>query len=103
MTESKAITKTKNPSRISAGKKLAEWNKMNKQKILEKTDTQDVEKTPTPQDDSKESIRDFSIAGVGIISILAIGILIYYYKATSSTERKIEKEKKNEDNIFIMK
>ena len=103
MTEPKNITKPKDPTRIAAGKKLADWNKTNKQKILDKTDVQDAEKSPTLQDDSsKESIRDdFSIVGVvGII--LAIGILIYY-KTSSPTELKIEKEKKNEDNIFIMK
>ena len=102
MTESTNITKTKDPSRIAAGKKLVEWNKRNKQKILEKTDAlRDAETPLTPQDDSsKESTRDFSIAGVGIISILAIGVLVYYFH--TPTEKKIAK-KENEDDIFKMK
>lgn len=72
--------KTKNPKRVEQGRKLAEWNKINKKKLS--TKTSDSSSTPSPiinekpaQEKEKPLLENYWVLG-GVIVV--IGVVMYF-------------------------
>ena len=115
--EIKQITKVKNPGRQKAGHKLVEWNRKNKDD-LQKNQKQEPIKSQSSVDPSEISTskspssvepseisaikcrsNDTYMIGVGILSILAIGLLVYFKMPSKSAEASI-KEKPIQQKII---
>ena len=104
--EIKQVTKVKNPGRQKSGYKLVEWNRKNKED-LQKNQKQEpinsqssVEPSEISTIKSQSSVEPSEISavkcrsndtymiGVGILSILAIGLLVYFKTAEASIKEK---------------
>ena len=120
--EIKQVTKVKNEGRQKAGHKLVEWNRKNKED-LKKNQKQE----PTQDDSSVESSEistvksseistiksvepseistikwqsnDTYMIGVGILSIIAIALLVYF-KMPSKSESSIKEKKPIQQKII---
>ena len=66
--------KTKNPKRVEQGKRLAEWNKKNKQKLLTKVSEQ-IE--PPIETSSQKNINYWFLGGTVVVGGLVIGVLYF--------------------------
>ena len=108
--EIKQVTKVKNPGRQKSGYKLVEWNRKNKED-LQKNQKQEpinsqssVDKSPSSIETSEISTikcqsKDTYMIGVGSLSILAIGLLVYFKMPSKSAEASI-KEKPIQQKII---
>ena len=103
------VTKVKNPGRIQAGKRLVEWNRKNKENL-----TKNLKQEPDQDSSSQNQVNlststsavksyDAHMYGVGILTILAIGCIVLYYKypRSSAEKNKVQKSTRNDD-IFKM-
>ena len=112
--EKKQVTKVKNPGRQKSGYNLVEWNRKNKED-LQKNQKQEPIKSQSSVEPSEISTiksqssvelsetikcqsKDTYMIGVGILSILAIGLLVYF-KMPSKSETSI-KEKPIQQKII---
>ena len=106
-TNPSTVTKTKNPGRIAAGKKLVEHNKQNKvQKQNIKKKTEEKESTSVTLSEPKETSSDakssyitYVIFGVGIAAAVAAKYLYKIYKPNHTCPPRAEpaKAKKAEE------
>ena len=106
-TNPSTVTKTKNPGREAAGKKLVEHNKRNKvQKQNINKQTEQNTKTPVTLSERKETSSDeksscinYVIFGVGVAVVAAAGYLYKTYKQKHTCPRREEpvKAKKAEE------
>ena len=113
--EIKQVTKVKNPGRQKSGYKLVEWNRKNKED-LQKNQKQEPIKSQSsvepseistitsqssvePSETIKCQSKDTYMIGVGILSILAIGLLVYFKMPSKSAEASI-KEKPIQQKII---
>ena len=114
--EIKQVTKVKNPCRQKSGYKLVEWNRKNKED-LQKNQQEPINsqssvepseistiKSPSSVEPSEISAvkcrsNDTYMIGVGILSILAIGLLVYFKMPSKTAEASI-KEKPIQQKII---
>ena len=115
--EIKQVTKVKNPGRQKSGYKLVEWNRKNKEDLQKNQKQEPINsqssvepseistiKSPSSVEPSEISAvkcrsNDTYMIGVGILSILAIGLLVYFKMPSKSTEASI-KEKPIQQKII---
>ena len=97
MTETtKQVTKEKNPGRVKAGHKLREWNLKNKEDLLKNQKQEPTTETLSEISTSKSSEINTSksqpksygvhMIGVGILSVLAIALLVYFKMSEKTAE-----------------
>ena len=114
--EIKQVTKVKNPGRQKSGYKLVEWNRKNKEDLQKNQKQEPINsqssvepseistiKSPSSVEPSEISAvkcrsNDTYMIGVGILSILAIGLLVYF-KMPKTAEASI-KEKPIQQKII---
>ena len=114
--EIKQVTKVKNPGRQKSGYKLVEWNRKNKENLQKNQKQEPINsqssvepseistiKSPSSVEPSEISAvkcrsNDTYMIGVGILSIVAIGLLVYF-KMPSKSEASI-KEKPIQQKII---
>ena len=106
----------KNPGRQKSGYKLVEWNRKNKedlqknqkqepinsQSIVEPSEISTI-KSPSsvePSETIKCRSNDTYMIGVGILSILAIGLLVYFKMPSKSKTETSIKEKPIQQKII---
>ena len=105
--EIKKVTKEKNPNRVAAGKKSYETHMIKvKEDILTGSTSNTTSNTPsvTPSDTSNATSNTSNVStsksyvahmySVGILSILAVGLCVFYY--SSDIRRVIKREKKKD-------
>ena len=115
--EIKQVTKVKNPGRQKSGYKLVEWNRKNKEDLQKNQKQEPINsqssvepseistiKSPSSVEPSEISAvkcrsNDTYMIGVGILSILAIGLLVYFKMPSKSAEASI-KEKPIQQKII---
>ena len=123
--EIKQVTKVKNEGRQKAGHKLVEWNRKNKEDLkknqkqeptqddssVESSEISTVKSSEISTIKSQSSVEpseistikwqsnDTYIIGVGILSIIAIGLLVYF-KMPSKSESSINKKKPIQQKII---
>ena len=109
--EIKQVTKVKNPGRQKSGYKLVEWNRKNKEDLQKNQKQEPINsqssvepseistiKSPSSVEPSEISAvkcrsNDTYMIGVGILSILAIGLLVYFKMPSKSKTETSIKEK----------
>ena len=107
----KQVTKVKNPGRQKSGYKLVEWNRKNKENLQKNQKQEPINsqssvepseistiKSPSSVEPSEISAvkcrsNDTYMIGVGILSILAIGLLVYFKMPSKSKTETSIKEK----------
>ena len=107
----KQVTKVKNPGRQKSGYKLFEWNRKNKEDLQKNQKQEPINsqssvepseistiKSPSSVEPSEISAvkcrsNDTYMIGVGILSILAIGLLVYFKMPSKSKTETSIKEK----------
>ena len=93
------VTKLKNEGRVAAGKRLAEWNRKNKENLLK-----NKEKVESSDDSSASSVQQEPtsqtiIYGSGVFVIFAvIGVALYIYHGKKSAPTTTSAE----PDIFCM-
>ena len=115
--EIKQVTKVKNPGRQKSGYKLVEWNRKNKEDLQKNQKQEPINsqssvepseistiKSPSSVEPSEISAvkcrsNDTYMIGVGILSILVIGLLVYFKMPSKSTDASI-KEKPIQQKII---
>ena len=115
--EIKQVTKVKNPGRQKSGYKLVEWNRKNKEDLQKNQKQEPINsqssvepseistiKSPSSVEPSEISAvkcrsNDTYMIGVGILSILAIGLLVYFKMPSKTAETSI-KEKPIQQKII---
>ena len=115
--EIKQVTKVKNPGRQKSGYKLVEWNRKNKEDLQKNPKQEPINsqssvepseistiKSPSSVEPSEISAvkcrsNDTYMIGVGILSILAIGLLVYFKMPSKTAEASI-KEKPIQQKII---
>ena len=115
--EIKQVTKVKNPGRQKSGYKLVEWNRKNKEDLQKNQKQEPINsqssvepseistiKSPSSVEPSEISAvkcrsNDTYMIGVGILSIVAIGLLVYFKMPSKSAEASI-KEKPIQQKII---
>ena len=105
----KKVTKEKNPNRVAAGKKSYETHMIKvKEDILtnsSNTTSNTTSNTPSDTSNTPSATRNTSnvstsksyvahMYGVGILTVLAIGLCVFYY--SSDIKRVIKREKKKD-------
>ena len=113
----KQVTKVKNPGRQKSGYKLVEWNRKNKENLQKNQKQEPINsqssvepseistiKSPSSVEPSEISAvkcqsNDTYMIGVGILSILAIGLLVYFKMPSKTAEASI-KEKPIQQKII---
>ena len=114
--EIKQVTKEKHPGRQKSGYKLVEWNCKNKEDLLknQKQETSGVESIEISSTKSQSSVEPSVIStimsqsqdrykiGVGILSILAIGLLVYFKMPSKSAESSIKEKPIQQKSIRKM-
>ena len=108
--EIKQVTKVKNPGRQKSGYKLVEWNRKNKEDLQKNQKQEPINsqssvepseistiKSPSSVEPSEISAvkcrsNDTYMIGVGILSIVAIGLLVYFMPSKSKTETSIKEK-----------
>ena len=108
--EIKQVTKVKNEGRQKAGHKLVEWNRKNKED-LKKNQKQEPIKSQSSEISTIKSVEPSEIStikwqsndtymiGVGILSIIAIALLVYF-KMPSKSESSIKEKKPIQQKII---
>ena len=109
--EIKQVTKVKNPGRQKSGYKLVEWNRKNKEDLQKNQKQEPINsqssvepseistiKSPSSVEPSEISAvkcrsNDTYMIGVGILSIVAIGLLVYFKMPSKSKTETSIKEK----------
>ena len=115
--EIKQVTKVKNPGRQKSGYKLVEWNRknmdnlqknqkqepINSQSSVEPSEISTIKSQSSVEPSEISAIKylsnDTYMIGVGILSILAIGLLVYFKMPSKSAEASI-KEKPIQQKII---
>ena len=113
--EIKQVTKVKNPGRQKSGYKLVEWNRKNKDNLQKNQKQEPInsqssvepseistiksQSSVEPSETIKCQSKDTYMIGVGILSILAIGLLVYFKMPSKSAEASI-KEKPIQQKII---
>ena len=116
--EIKQVTKVKNPGRQKSGYKLVEWNRKNKDDLQKNQKQEPINsqssvepseistiKSPSSVEPSEISAvkcrsNDTYMIGVGILSILAIGLLVYFKMPSKSKTESSIKEKPIKQKII---
>ena len=116
--EIKQVTKVKNPGRQKSGYKLVEWNRKNKEDLQKNQKQEPINsqssvepseistiKSPSSVEPSEISAvkcrsNDTYMIGVGILSILAIGLLVYFKMPSKSKTETSIKEKPIKQKII---
>ena len=116
--EIKQVTKVKNPGRQKSGYKLVEWNRKNKDDLQKNQKQEPINsqssvepseistiKSPSSVEPSEISAvkcrsNDTYMIGVGILSILAIGLLVYFKMPSESKTETSIKEKPIQQKII---
>ena len=116
--EIKQVTKVKNPGRKKSGYKLVEWNRKNKDDLQKNQKQEPINsqssvepseistiKSPSSVEPSEISAvkcrsNDTYMIGVGILSILAIGLLVYFKMPSKSKTESSIKEKPIKQKII---
>ena len=94
---SEQVTRPKNEGRVAAGKRLAEWNRKNKENLL-KNEGQ-VESSDNPSAQELQSQTSTFVYGSGALAVLAvIGVALYLYH-----EKKPVPTPAPEPDIFCMR
>ena len=104
-TNPSTVTKTKNPGRIAAGKKLVEHNKQNKdrkQNIKKKTEEKEstsvtLSEPKETSSDAKSSYITYVLFGVGIAAAVAAKIYLYKIYKPNPPRAEPVKAKKAEE------
>ena len=112
----KQVTKVKNPGRQKSGYKLVEWNRKNKEDLQKNQKQEPINsqssvepseistiKSPSsvePSETIKCRSNDTYMIGVGILSILAIGLLVYFKMPSKSKTETSIKEKPIQQKII---
>ena len=93
MTETtKQVTKEKNPGRVAAGHKLKEWNLKNKEDLRKNQKQEPTSEISTSKSSeintSKSQPKSYGVhmIGVGILSVLAIALLVYFKMSEKTAE-----------------
>ena len=104
------VTKVKNPGRIASGKKLAEWNRQNKENLIK--NKEQVSASDKSSDKSSEQIPTGHTITLYTFIILAVGSIaaLYLYKSRSVNRRlpltpepKIVERVSRGDDFFKMR
>ena len=75
---SEQVTKPKNEGRVAAGKRLAEWNRKNKENLLK--NKEQVESSDNSSAQEPQSQTSTVVYGSGALAVLAvIGVALYLY------------------------
>ena len=113
----KTVKKEKNPNRVAAGKRLAEYNRKQKEKLLQSIKPHEPKEpagspasfTPSESTSSSESNSFNSMIFIGIgIAVFGLAVAKFYNsrkKSTSPTEiqdTKVKPESDTQNNIFDM-
>lgn len=74
------VTKPKNPKRVEAGKKLAEYNRRKKEKL--KHQERQVLEPHTPTVHSNVPVNYYPLVGVTVVALGLIAVLLYRTKTS---------------------
>ena len=92
----KKVTKEKNPNKVAAGKKSYETHMIKLKEDILRGSTSNAtpsttNATPSTTNATPNTTKSYVVHmyGVGILSILAVGLCIFYY----SSDKKVEKKK----------
>ena len=103
MTNPSTVTKTKSSGRVAAGKRLAEFNKLNKvqkQKMKKGTDQETKTMTAPPQKETSsntnKSYINYVVFGGGLAA-LVVGA--YFYKQKKCPQKKEPVKAEKEESI----
>ena len=86
----KQVTKTKSEGRVSSGKRLAEWNRKNKEDLLKNKGQVDTGGDQVP-DQVPASHQGWM--GIGALVLIGGGIVVYFYTREKPTQAPLEVKK----------
>ena len=92
MSSTEQVTNPKHPGRQAAGKRLAEWNRKNKENLLKNKDK--VPAQVSSSGDQVQSSHTLKYSGLGIILLICVaGGGIYFYSRKTPPESASEPPK----------
>ena len=95
--EIKQVTKVKNPGRQKSGYELVEWNRKNKEDLQKNQKQEPINSQSSVEPSEITAVKcrsnDTYMIGVGILSILAISLLVYFKMPSKSKTETSIKEK----------
>ena len=81
------VTTVKNPNRVAAGKKLAEYNKKKKENLKQSNDPEpekvDETEPSTPVQPTSMSYATYLYTGVGLLILGGVAVLVFLQKKPS--------------------
>lgn len=95
---SEQVTKSKNEGRVAAGKRLAEWNRKNKENLLKNKDQVAVSDPTRAAGDQQEPQSQTVVYGGALAIVVVIGVALYIYRKKPATSPAPS----NNDDIFCM-
>ena len=99
------VTKTKHPGRVASGKRLAGWNRKNKENLVKnkeqvESSDQQVESSNLSSDQQEPQSQTSTVVYGGALAIVAvIGVALYIYRKKSAPPSSAPS---NNDDIFCM-
>jgi len=73
------VTKTPNPGRQAAGKRLAEWNRKNKEDLLKNKQQVPAQVTLSEDKTSTSPSSHWQYSGIAVILVLGVAGGLYFY------------------------
>ena len=96
-----SVTKTKNEGRVAAGKRLAEWNRKNKEDLLKNKESVPAQVISSEDKTSSRTWQYYSGLGV-ILLICGVGGGIYYlYNRQKSLAQTPPEPLKKQPKIYM--
>ena len=107
------ITKIKSTGRIESGKRLAEWNRKNKENLIKNKEQLDTSQNQVPSSQSTSQNQvpastynispSYYLLAVGFCTIIGFGLYQYQRRQTQTqTQCKIPVPPSKNDDIFKM-
>ena len=108
------VTKPKSEGRVAAGKRLAEWNKKqkenlvkNREEVASSGDSSNLASAPSDQQEpqSQTSTVFYGGGALAVLAVIGVSVALYLYrgKTSDSTPSKAPpKALSNNDDIFCM-
>ena len=95
---SEQVTKSKNEGRVASGKRLAEWNRKNKENLVK--NKEQVESSNLSSDQQEPQSQTSTVVYGGALAIVAIiGVALYIYRKKPAPPSSAPS---NNDDIFCM-
>ena len=104
MDSKEQVTKSKNEGRVAAGKRLAEWNRKNKENLVKNKEqvssSGESSKPTSAQEPASPTSNTSMLAGAALVALAAAAIF-FFMKKSIPTPQKV-KPAAPDDDIFRM-